>query len=322
MVLLSTCSRLRAQGEFEQVVPNDVYERELRDSGNMFEGDSAYQSKAPAEEIASPDAMSYPETWPVEPQVMPPDFWRNEFRQVPEVMPREYPWGEIPQYHDPDESHHDSNWFCPKPHWLGLRHSSTHGRHVGKGQPYKGTSWINRPYYVGGQLGPMWYTRSLGDNLSTDTDVFGGVFAGWDFDHFWGTEFHWDWATPEFINSAAPDANRTDSHDGWNLSLLYYPWGDSKIRPYWRAGIGQSHFDYPTDWGWRYDTWMWTFPLGVGIKYPMQRWLIVRADLTDYISLDDNHPTQHNVAVTFGFEWRFGVQPKSYWPWNPEREIW
>ena len=26
--------------------------------------------------------------------------------------------------------------------------------------------------------------------------------------------------------------------------------------------------------------------------------------------------------VTFGLEWRFGVHPRSYWPWNPSRHIW
>jgi hypothetical protein len=168
----------------------------------------------------------------------------------------------------------------------------------------------------------MWFSQSLDDHVSTDIDVFGGVFAGWDFDHFWGNELHLDWATPELKNSVAQDADRTDSSFTWNYSLLYYPWGDARLRPFWRAGFGASHFDYPMDNGRRYDESMWTFPLGLGMKYPMRRWLAARMDLTDYISIDNNHPTQHNVALSFGLEWRFGAHPHSYWPWNPSRTIW
>ena len=48
------------------------------------------------------------------------------------------------------------NWDFPRDCYmpvitcLGLRHSTTHGRNVGVGWPMVGTSWLNRPYYVGG----------------------------------------------------------------------------------------------------------------------------------------------------------------------------
>jgi hypothetical protein len=67
---------------------------------------------------------------------------------------------------------------------------------------------------------------------------------------------------------------------------------------------------------------MLTFPLGLGVKYPIRRWLIARSDLTDYISLNEDFPVLHNVALSFGLEWRFGAHPPSYWPWNPSRHIW
>jgi hypothetical protein len=67
---------------------------------------------------------------------------------------------------------------------------------------------------------------------------------------------------------------------------------------------------------------MWTFPLGIGVKYPFRRWLAGRVELTDFISLDNNHPTQHNLALTLGLECRFGAHPPSYWPWHPYRTVW
>ena len=107
------------------------------------------------------------------------------------------------------------------------------------------------------------------------------------------------------------------------VSLMYYPWGDSLFRPYWRLGIGATDIDYPTDQGHRRDETLWTFPIGVGLKYPIRRFLAARAELTDQLALgNDGVATQHDLTLTFGLEWRFGAHPRSYWPWNPSRHIW
>ena len=206
---------------------------------------------------------------------------------------------------------------------LGLRHSQTHGRHVGLGAPLVGTSWLNRPFFVGAELGEIWIMRALDDHVSRDHDVFGGMFIGCDWDHFWGTDFRVDWATPELKNSTQPDADRADSMFAWSLNALYYPWGDSKFRPYWRWGLGSTHFDFPTADGTRNDEWLFTMPIGIGMKYPLRRWLALRTEFADQFSIGDSGlPTQHNLTITFGLECRYGVHPKSYWPWNPSRHIW
>jgi hypothetical protein len=265
------------------------------------------------------EVASYPETWPVDVQAMPGGQWSDELREVPTSAPQHYPGPT-----SDSEFEHAAEWpfIWPQPQWFGLRHSSTHGRNVDRGEPFVGTSWRNRPLYVGAHIGPMWFTESLDDEISTDVDVFGGIFAGWDADHYWGHELRFDWATPEFRNSEARDADRADSLFAWNFSFLYYPWGDAKFRPYWRAGIGNTHIDYPIADDDRHHEWLLTFPLGIGVKYPVRRWLAARAELTDYLSLDDDLPTQHNVALTIGLEWRFGAHPSSYWPWHPGRHIW
>jgi hypothetical protein len=175
------------------------------------------------------------------------------------------------------------NEYVPLLGLLGLRHSHTHGRHIGRGGPLVTTSWLNRPYYVGAELGTIWLTRPVYDDVTRDVDAFGGVFLGWDRDPYWGAELRFDWATPELTNREARDADRTDSLFMWNYSLLYYPWGDAKWRPYWRAGIGDTRYDFPLDDGTRHDQWMLTFPIGVGVKYPLRRWLAARAEITDHL---------------------------------------
>jgi hypothetical protein len=222
---------------------------------------------------------------------------------------------------------HDS--LCPPTEypsilgWLGLRHQHTHGRHVGRGEPLVGSSWLNRPYYAGIELGPLWITRPVHDNIASETDLLGGFFLGWDRDPYWGAEIRFNWATPELINHEARDADRTDSLFAWNYSLLYYPWGDATWRPYWRAGVGDTNYDFPLDDGSRHDQWMLTFPLGVGVKYPIRPWLAARGELVDNIGVGHHHVNaQHNVTLTFALEWHFGAHPRSYWPWQPYRHIW
>ncbi|HEX5472015.1 MAG TPA: hypothetical protein VFW73_09020, partial [Lacipirellulaceae bacterium] len=158
--------------------------------------------------------------------------------------------------------------------WFGLHHYSENGgRNVGMGIPLTGTSWLNRPYYFGGDIGPIWLLRQVKYDVSSDTDLYGGVFGGWDWDYYWGSELGVHRATPELINANAPDANRGDRLMEWTACLMYYPWGDSVFRPYWRCGIGATQIDYPTDGGHRRDEDLWTFPIGVGLKYPIRHWL-------------------------------------------------
>jgi hypothetical protein len=206
--------------------------------------------------------------------------------------------------------------------FLGLRHSSTHGRNVGRGRPLVGTSWLNRPYFVGVSLGPMWFTQRVDDSVGRDVDTFGDIFIGFDWDHFWGSELQVGRATPELINTECPLSGRSDRISFWSYSHLYYPWGDSLLRPYMRVGIGTTEVSFPRDSGRIWNEYLLTFPLGVGVKYPLRRWLAARMEVTDYLALGEHHVGhQNNVALVFSLEWRFGVHPKSYWPWNPSRHI-
>jgi hypothetical protein len=207
--------------------------------------------------------------------------------------------------------------------WLGLRHSSAHGRNAGMGIPLVGTSWLNRPYYAGVNLGTVWITQPPQDNLTSDIDMFGGIYGGLDWDYYWGSELAIERATPELINEEDRDTHHGDRLMLWTASMLYYPWGDSYYRPYWRCGIGMMEIDYPADDGFRRDEALWAFPIGIGIKYPVRRWLAARAEITDKIGIGNSGvDTQHDWTLTLALEWRIGAHPRSYWPWNPGRHIW
>ena len=210
-----------------------------------------------------------------------------------------------------------------KMRWFGLRHSSYSGRNAGMGVPLVGTSWLNRPYYIGADIGTVSITKPIQEGITRDTDTYGGLYAGYDCDYYWGTEVSWQRATPELINENARDATRGDRRVYWAANVLYYPWGDSLVRPYWRCGLGGTEIDFPTDTGQRRNEGLWAVPIGIGVKYPFRRWLAGRAEFTDQIGIGNSGvATQHDLTFTLGVEWRLGAKPRSYWPWNPSRHIW
>jgi hypothetical protein len=63
--------------------------------------------------------------------------------------------------------------------------------------------------------------------------------------------------------------------------------------------------------------------MGVGVKYPIRRWLAARAEVADHVGVGHYRlSAQHNLTLILGLEWHFGAHPRSYWPWNPSRHIW
>ena len=215
--------------------------------------------------------------------------------------------------------------FAPTGQWredMRFRHSSTDGRTAGPNPPIEGTSWLNRPYYIGLSTGGFFMTQGPRQNVRNDNDLFGALYLGWDWDFYWGLEARVGRATPELINSTQPTLVRSDALTTVDLSLVYYPWGDTAVRPYLRGGVGWTDFDFPNDDGTRSEVSPFTMPLGVGVKWPVRRWLAARVEFLDNLAFGDSAvDTQHNLTLVLGLEYRAGVRPKSYWPWYPSRKI-
>lgn len=205
-----------------------------------------------------------------------------------------------------------------------FRRPSHNGRDVGLGQPLRGTSWLNRPQYVGWFFGILAGDNLINQRVDQNTDLFGGYRFGWDMDHFWATEFRLGWAALNLSDNQVPPRNRTSNLIVGDVSFLYYPWGDARWRPYVSMGLGASSFDFVDDVGIKHDDTLFALPIGFGIKYLTERrWLALRADVTDNIAFSDaGLDSMHNVGITFGVEIHYGVQPKTYWPWHPSRHMW
>lgn len=212
-------------------------------------------------------------------------------------------------------------------HWLfqhlDLRHSSTHGRAMGPGEPLRGTSWMNRPVSLSLDGGALFMASRPADNVRVNNDLFGAIGAGWDFDHYWGAQLRVGWATPDLVNTLHTDMASHDNLFITDLSLLYYPWGDSKLRPYYRFGVGLTSLKYVNDNALTINSSMYTLPLGVGLKYLIHPKLAWRLELMDNIAFGQNETdTLNNFTLTTGFEWKLGGPPSSYWAWEPRGGAW
>lgn len=193
---------------------------------------------------------------------------------------------------------------------------------MGRGHPLEGTSWLNRPYYVSLAAGGLYMPRAVATNVRRDTDVLTSLAIGWDWDFYWGLEWRLALATPELKNIKAPSADRNDRLMITDLSLMYYPWGDSQVRPYWRIGVGWTEIDYPNSDGDRTQASPLTMPFGLGIKWMVKRWMAARVELIDNYSFGDSAAAaQHNMSLTIGLECHWGARSRSYWPWHPGRHI-
>jgi hypothetical protein len=187
---------------------------------------------------------------------------------------------------------------------------------MGPGGPLRGTSWLNRPYYVALDFGGLLMTDRVAPNVRANNDLVGAIGLGWDWDHYWGSQLRLAWATPELLNTTLTSLDPHDNLLIGDLSLLYYPWGDSRTRPYYRIGIGLTDLEYYNNNSLRQHETLFTFPLGVGLKYQMSRFITWRVELMDNIAVGQNETsTLQNLTITTGLEWRFGGRPSGYWAW-------
>jgi hypothetical protein len=196
-------------------------------------------------------------------------------------------------------------------------------RYVGWGEPLVGGSWLNRPLSAGWLVGALAGDTIIQDQVDQETDLIGGYRFGWDFAHYWGCETRIAFARNEV--TALPGGNGLGSEDVffWDTFLLYYPWGDSRLRPFATLGLGLHHFDFNDAAGASRSADLFAMPLGVGIKYRVKPWWVMRMDFLDNIAFSDTQfDTMHNFTFTLGTELRFGGRQRVYWPWDPLAANW
>ena len=251
-----------------------------------------------------------------------------------------------------------AGWPSPmppvRPDWIGAGYGPypgpglrPPGRHRGLGQPLLRESWRYRPFGIGWFMGSMSGSTLIEDWTGQKTGYFGGYRLGWDFDHYWGCEMRlgfasvpmWDSQRAKEAEQAAYDAEGLGEDDErrnrynrrrdtdvnvWDVSLLYYPWGDAAWRPYAMVGLGTSRIRFEDRLAQHWSKQVFGMPLGLGLKYRYNDVLALRFEVADNIIFGGSggFETLHNLSVTAGVEVRFGGTRTAYWPWNPSRHYW
>ncbi|HEY2147202.1 MAG TPA: outer membrane beta-barrel protein [Pirellulales bacterium] len=185
-------------------------------------------------------------------------------------------------------------------------------------EPLVGASWCNEPYHIDWFLGAIRGTEIIRNHVDQNVGVIGGFRLGWDYDIYWGLETRLGFSALEDQPETAPLEGSSDKVILWDSSLVYYPWGDSRWRPYISFGLGLCEFRFTDDLDRQIQRNLMELPLGIGMKYRLHDWLSLRAEVTDNLALGSSGlATMNNFSFTTGMEFRFGGAHRSYWPWEP-----
>jgi hypothetical protein len=204
----------------------------------------------------------------------------------------------------------------------GFRHSSTDGRFIDKNVPLAHSSWLNRPYHIDWFLGPMLSDDLDGERVTQSNDLFGGLRAGWDFDYYWGIEWRAGWANPDVLADGTSDTLEGNYFVS-DVNFVYYPWGDTRVRPYFQLGLGVTQVDSLRSDLTPQQATLLGMPMGLGVQFTQTPWLAWRLEIIDNLAFGaDGVDTMNNIAFTGGMEVRLGAKPNSYWPWRSSRTIW
>lgn len=237
----------------------------------------------------------------------------------PAGAPAQQQYGE--EYYGGGYSHHQHHQ--PREPWFAHDTPNDPARHTGWGDPLTGTSWLNRPWYVGVFVGGMLADDFVGGAVEADSAPIVGMRIGHDFDHYWGWEVRYAYSRVETFTGAGVPIAEPGREYFVDVALLHYPWGDSRWRPYLLAGVGFMNARYVNDLGQGIDDTALTIPLGVGLKVYNSPWFTIRFDAVDNLSFAGGHLDQmHNFSLMLGCEWRFGGTRPSYFPWSGNSSYW
>ncbi len=297
---------LRAQAPVNPLRPTRTITRISDDSGSAE--DVWDQPDEPyVQQVAMADDLPPPAPKSVVPQ---------HLGQLPPPADQQSLWAGDPQGHQPHPDALVQPWFT---------HTDPNDpfRHVGVGRPLIGTSWLNRPWYVGAFIGGVLADDLIGSRVETNNSYFLGGRLGWDFDHYWGLEGRYAFSNPMLTDGEGNTLSDPAREYFVDVSLAYYPWGDSQWRPFFSGGLGFQTFRFRDDEGQRVSQSLLSMPLGMGLKFYHSPWHTLRLEAYDNIAFGDGRlRTMQNFTLAAGIEFRFGGRPTSYFPWHGGTSHW
>ncbi len=139
---------------------------------------------------------------------------------------------------------------------------------------------------------------------------------GWDFADHWGLETRLAESWLYNSNKANPSISQTEQVLFWDMDLLYYPWANTRWRPYASLGAGIADYNFVNDQDHRVRRVTAQLPIALGVKYPLKDWFVVRGEVADYLTLPgEGLPSMDNLSIGGGVEIRFGDLREHFFGW-------
>lgn len=206
-------------------------------------------------------------------------------------------------------------------------------------------SWNEHPWGIGWFVGGVQGSPLIDDWVGMDRGFLLGVRGDCDFSEHLGGAIRLGFGSADIYDSdravharalADTAAGLTPASPFWggtehrsadlfqgDADVLYYPWGDTRWRPYVTAGIGATHVHFFDRLDVSEKQWMFSVPVGLGLKYLWTDRLALRLECLDDIALGTGGiSTVQDVSLTAGIELRLGGARRLYWPWDPGRQYW
>ena len=194
---------------------------------------------------------------------------------------------------------------------------------TGPGRPVAGTSWRNRPWYLGGFFGPMFGDDPIDGVLEQDVGTLGGARFGYDLDYYFAAEATVALAIAAIDDGQTPPPGRDGETVYLDGRMLLYPWGDSQWRPFASIGLGLQTFRFHDDADERIHESLLSMPIGIGLKFFHSPYHTLRLEAYDNIGFGDGKlSAMQNFTLAAGVEFRFGGRPTSYFPWHGSTSYW
>ena len=213
--------------------------------------------------------------------------------------------------YDPDELPAEENWL---PHWT-LPRPDKFEQLWRPGDLVEDSYWLRRPWSAGFLVGTM-NGDSLTSEVNQGTDWLYGFRVANDFAPHWGWELRNAFFSPELTYPNDPNLRATAHNWFVDVSVLHYPWGDTRLRPFWSIGLGAAQFQFMDQDRYNVSDWVVDLPLSIGLKYYCKDWLVLRGELSDTIIFGtENLNGMNNLSFTLGAEihWHsFKTRPVRY----------
>jgi opacity protein-like surface antigen len=178
-------------------------------------------------------------------------------------------------------------------------------RHYGIGEPLEGSSWLACSHSAGTFFGAIGGATLIDNKLEQGGGGIFGLRFGFDYDHHWGVEKRFGFAQMNVLDLFSRQRQIVNLELG-DIDLLFYPWGDTRWRPYISMGVGLAHFNYQSDSGRRLDRLLVGLPFGIGVKYFWNDGVAIRVEMVDNLMLGAHElSTMNNVSLALGIEFRY-----------------